>query len=295
MSIRDFGLFAMVCFLWAMNTVISKIMVSDYAIPPLFFGAVRFLIVALAVLPWLLPAPKPLWRVILVGLLMGAAPFGLMFVGLVTASPSSAAVVSQIGVPVTTLLSVLMLGEVIHWRRGLGIALAFAGVLLVMWRPGDMAASVGLLWIMAGAVTSSVGAILMKQMDGIKPLRFQAWVGLTSIFPLALMSAVLEPGAAGVAIDAGWAFLGAVLFSALVSSVIGHTLYYIMIQRYEANLVSPLTLMAPLFTIGLGVIVTGDRIDLTMLIGSAVALAGVLIIVLRRNHVAPLLLLMRLR
>jgi drug/metabolite transporter (DMT)-like permease len=46
---------------------------------------------------------------------------------------------------------------------------------------------------------------------------------------------------------------------------------------------------------GLGVIVTRDRIDLPMAIGSAVALVGVLIIALRKNHVAPLLMLMRLR
>jgi O-acetylserine/cysteine efflux transporter len=295
MSIRDFGLFAMVCFLWALNTVISKIMVTDYAIPPLFYGAVRFAIVALAVLPWMLPAPRPLWRIALIGMLMGAAPFGLTFIGLVTASPSAAAIVSQVGIPVTTILSVLVLGEVIHWRRGLGIAMALVGVLLVLWRPGDMAASAGLLFIVGAAVTSSIGAILMKQMEGIRPLRFQAWVGLTSIPPLALMSVLLEPKAGAVALKAGWPFLAAVSFSALVSSVIGHTVYYVMIQRYEANLISPLTLMAPLFTIGLGVIVTGDHIDLPMVVGTTIALAGVLTIVLRRNHVAPLLLLMRLR
>ena len=54
---------------------------------------------------------------------MGGGSFALLFVGLKTATPSAAAVVSQLGVPMVTLLSVMVLGERIRWRRGLGIAL----------------------------------------------------------------------------------------------------------------------------------------------------------------------------
>ena len=75
----------------------------------------------------------------------------------------------------------------------------------------------------------------------------------------------------------------------------GHTLYYALIQRYEANLISPLTLMTPLATIALGVMITHDPFDLRMATGSAVALLGVLVIALRRNQVAPLLLALRTR
>jgi O-acetylserine/cysteine efflux transporter len=295
MSIRDFGLFTLVCLLWAANTVVSKIIIADYGVPPLFYGAIRFALVALCVLPFLRPAPRPLWRLIVIGLCMGGGAFAMAFIGLKTASPSAAAIVGQLGLPVTTLLSVLVLGERVHWRRGLGIVLAFLGVLLVMWRPGDMQASAGLLWCAAGAVAGSIGAVMMKQMEGVRPLRFQAWVGITSFVPLAILAACLEPEGPRIALDAGWVFVAAVIFSAVVVSVFGHTIYYMMIQRYEANLVAPLTLMTPLFTMGLGVLFTGDIIDLQMTVGSIVTLAGVLIIALRKNHVAPLLLLMRLR
>ena len=50
----------------------------------------------------------------------GRGNFALLFIGLQTASPSMAAVVIQAGVPITTLLSVLILHERIHWRRGAG-------------------------------------------------------------------------------------------------------------------------------------------------------------------------------
>jgi len=74
-----------------------------------------------------------------------------------------------------------------------------------------------------------------------------------------------------------------------------HTAFYLLIQRYEANLISPLTLMTPLATIALGVLITHDPFGPRMAIGTAVALVGVLIIALRRNRVMPLLLAIRNR
>jgi O-acetylserine/cysteine efflux transporter len=295
MSFRDFGLLMLVCLVWASNNIVSKYVVSHLGSPPLFYAAVRFGVVALATLPWLFPAPRPRWRLIVVALLMGGGNFALLFIGLKTATPSAAAVVGQLGVPITTLLSILMLGERIRWRRALGIALTLAGALAVMWSPRGVALSPGLLFVVASAFTGSLGAVMMKQMDGVKPLQFQAWVGLASFVPLAALSAWLEPGQVQVGISAGWPFLAAVLYSGLVVSVGAHTAYYLLIQRYEANLISPLTLMTPLATIGLGVALLHDPFGPRMAIGTTVALAGVLIIALRRNQVAPLLLAIRNR
>jgi O-acetylserine/cysteine efflux transporter len=53
--------------------------------------------------------------------------------------------------------------------------------------------------------------------------------------------------------------------------------------------------MTPLFTIVLGVAILHDPFGVRMAIGSAVTLAGVLIIVLRGNQVMPLLMAIRNR
>ena len=295
MSLRDFGVLVLVCLVWACNNIISKIVVAHWGVPPLFYAAVRFAIVAAVTLPWLLPAPRPTWRIVAVGLLMGAGNFALLFMGFKTASPSASAVVIQLGVPFTTILSMLMLGEKVRWKRGLGIALTLAGAVVVMWNPHGLQLSPGLWFIVASAFTGSLGAVMMKQVEGVKPLQFQAWVGATSVAPLGLLSLMTEPGALGAALHVGWPFVAAVVFSALVVSVVAHTAYYGLIQRYEANLIAPLTLLTPLFTIGLGVMVTHDHFDLRMGIGATLALLGVLIIALRRNQVMPLLMSIRNR
>ena len=138
MSLRDFGLLALVCLIWATNNIVSKYVVSHLGTPPLFYAALRFAVVSLATLPWLLPMPRPRWRLVAVAMLMGGGNFAQVFIGLKFATPSSVAVVSQLGVPITTLLSVVMLGETIHWRRALGIALTLAGVLAVMMSSGGI-------------------------------------------------------------------------------------------------------------------------------------------------------------
>jgi O-acetylserine/cysteine efflux transporter len=295
MTFRDFGFLVLICVLWAFNTVLSKVVITQMGVPPMSYALVRFVLVALIVFPWLLPMPKPRLRLLLVALLMGGGNFVFLFLGLKTASPSGVAIVSQLGVPMTTILSVMILGETIRWRRGIGIVLTFIGAMTVIWDPTGVPISTGLLLVAAAAFLGSLGAVLMKQMEGIKPLQFQAWVGASSILPLLLVSALFEHDQVKQMIHAGWPFLGALVFSALAVSVWGHTAYFGLIQKYEANLIAPLTLMTPLFTIGLGVLLTHDHYDLRMAIGSAIALFGVLIIALRPNRMMSLADLLRSR
>lgn len=293
MALRDFALLTFVCLLWAANNIVSKYVVAYLHAPPLFYAAVRFAIVALAVFPWLRSPPRPLWRLLLVAVSMGAGSFAFMFMALKTASPSSAAIVSQLMVPTTTFLSFMLLGERLSWRRSFGILLTLVGALAVMWDPHGFTLTGGLAFVLVSVVLGSLGAVLMKQMEGVKPLQFQAWVGLASTGVLVPLSLWLEPGALQIGLSIGWQFWAAVIFSALVVSVFGHTAYYWLIQRYEANLISPLTLMTPLVTIGLGVAITNDPFDARMAFGAAVALAGVLIIAMRPNQIMLLLLNLR--
>jgi len=289
MRARDFLLLVLICLIWASNNVLSKIIVDDWAVPPVFYAALRFAVVALVMLPWLLPMPRPAWRILLIGSLMGGGNFALLFIGLQTTSPSSAAIILQLGVPFTLLLSVIMLGERIHWRRGAGIALTLLGVMLVIWRPEGLTLSTGLWFVAAAAFAGSAGAVLMKRVDNVTPFRFQAWVGLVSVITLTLCSALFEEGQWSAAMAVGWPLAAAVLFTALIVSVGAHSAYYSLIRKYEANLLAPLTLITPLATIGLGVWITNDEFDLRMALGAALAIGGVLIVALRPKPATALL------
>jgi len=240
-----------------------------------------------AMAPFLLPAPKPLWRVIVLALLMGGANFSLMFIALQTATPSATAVVLQLGVPMTILMSMVFLREEVGWRRAIGIALTLAGALLVIWDPRGLRISIGLLYVALSCLLYSIGAVMLKGME-IKPMQLQAWVGFASMWPLIALTALVEHGQAETIGAHLWPFIGAVVFSALITSVVAHTLFYGLIQRYDASLLQPITLSTPLLTIIGGVVITHDAFGPRLILGSAVAFVGVLIIILRFSHLAAL-------
>jgi drug/metabolite transporter (DMT)-like permease len=279
MPFRDLVLLLAICLIWAVNSVLSKLVIADLGAPPFLYTAARFAVIAAFTWPWLWPAPRPLWRMIAVGLLLGAANFSLNYIGLKTGSPSDLAIISQLGVPMTTLLSVFMLGERLGRRRAVGMVLTLAGGLAVMWNPNALGLSLGAVLFAIAAFAAALGAVMLKQVEGARPVQFQAWVGFSSLWPMLALSAGLEKGQADFVLGPhAPVFLAAALFSGLVVSVFAHTAYYHLIQSHEVNLLQPLTLISPLMTVALGVAITHDPLTLQMVIGAAVALLGVLVI-----------------
>ncbi len=282
MPLRDILLTVLICMCWGMSGIIGRIVIGLHDVPPFFFSLVRSCVVLAATLPWLLPMPRPRGRIVLIALLLGSISFTTLFLALRTATPSTVGVVSQVQVPITTLLAVLVLRERLDLRQALGIVLSIAGVVTVIWDPATMQISTGLLWVVGSAVSGSVGAIMLKQIDRIKPLQLQAWAGASAILPVGLLSLVLETGQIDAARQAGWVFVTGLLLSALVVSVFAHTAYYGVLRRNNAAIVAPMLTLAPIFTIVFGVLITHDPMNARLFIGSAIVLIGVLVIVIRR-------------
>lgn len=80
---------------------------------------------------------------------------------------------------------------------------------------------------------------------------------------------------------AGWRFVAAVLFMGLIVSVVGLTLFLRFLQRYDASLMAALSLLIPLITVVLGVLVLGEPMGGRMFAGMVLACAGVLVITYR--------------
>lgn len=280
MNLRTILILMLCNLVWALNVVVSKIVVDDLAVPPLFYACGRSLLVALA-LAWLLrPLPKELGKVLLIGLAIGGGSFALLFIGLQTASPSAAGIISLSSAPMTVVFAMIFLGERVRWRRGLGILLTLAGVLLAMGSPSGMSGGVGVLFLFAAAVIGALGSVFFKRIE-ISARAMQAWSGVASVIVLAPLSLALESGQVDALMSAPLEIAAALFFASIVVSVGAHTAYFRVLQENDANLVVPLTLMTPLLTILFGALITDDPIGWRLLAGGALAIAGVAIIVLR--------------
>jgi O-acetylserine/cysteine efflux transporter len=297
MSARHFLLLFAVCLTWGINFVVSKWAVTGEpgwlpgfdGVPPFFFAFMRFALLYACLAPWLRPIPKD-WKtfrpIIGAGLTMGAMQFGLMFMALQTASPSAVAIVVQLAVPFTTILSIIFLGETVRWIRGIGMALAFVGTGLVVAKPAELAFTLGLLFAMGGAFMAAAGTIFIKQTK-LEVLSLQAWIGLISWPPLLAMSLFFETGQIGAVVDGQWPFFWVLIFTVVAVNIFGHGAFYYLLRQYDASLIAPLSLMAPLIGVVAGILILNDPVTWQLVLGGVIAFAGVGVVAGRRAKTVP--------
>jgi O-acetylserine/cysteine efflux transporter len=225
-----------------------------------------------------------------VALCNGALHFGLSFWALKLAGNlASPAILMQSYIPMATLLAVIFLGERIGWKTTAGIAVSFAGVLVLGFDPVVLQAPLSMWLMLASAALIAVGTVLMRGLTGFTAFAQQGWSAWIGILPLLGLSAWIEGDAWLHLGDAGFAGWGGVIYSALVASVIGHGLFYWLIQRHPVSQLMPYLLLAPLIAIALGVWLHGDVLGPRLLLGGAMVLGGVLAIGLRARTKARVL------
>jgi len=283
-SSRDIAVLIGINLLWGFNLVANKVGVNE--LPPFLFSAMRLGLLALILSPLLRVHRGQMKNVMMAAGLSGAATFGLLTLGIaISADVSTVAIATQLSVPFTTLLSVVLLGEIIHWRRILGITLAFLGVMVIGFDPHVFSYWPGLLCVVLSSFASALGLIYIKRLQGIRPLQTQAWLASIGAPILLITSALLEwhrwPQVPHAHLQA-W---GGLLFTALGSSLIAHSVLFYLIGRYPVSSVSPFTLLSPIFSIMFGVTLLHDHLTPRMMVGSTITLFGVLIVAVRDRRI----------
>jgi O-acetylserine/cysteine efflux transporter len=280
----DFGLLVFANAIWGVNLVAAKLGIAEF--PPIFFTAMRFSVLCVVLLPLLRVFRGQMHTVLQAAAYSGALGFALMYVGFkLTDNISSIAIATQLGIPFSTLLSIWLLGERIRGRRKLGIALSFFGVAVVSFDPNALDHVFGLVLVVLSQLATSYGTIHIKRLRDINAFQLQAWLGLVSAPSLLLTSVLLESGQWHSLTHATWVGWVSVLFTAIASSVVAHTVMFHLIAKYPVTSVAPINVLSPIFSIACGVAWFGDRLTPRILLGGAIALAGVVIVAIREKKI----------
>ena len=278
---RDLLLVAVICVVWAGNFLTSAFALRE--IPPFLFTAVRLAILALALGAFVKPPQNGQWPLLVaVALCNGVLHFGLSFWALHLAGDlASPAIVMQSYVPMAALLAWWWLGERFGWRTGIAIALSFGGVLVLGFDPIVLDAPASLVLMLVSALFLAIGTVLMRRLNGLNMVSQQGWTAILGLVPLLALSAIFEPHGGDALRHASWIGWGGAAYAALFASLLGHGLYYVLVQRHPVAQVTPWLLLAPVGAILLGMAFWGDRPGPQLWIGGAMVLGGVLIIALR--------------
>lgn len=291
MPLRDLLLALLVCLVWAGNFLTSALALRD--MPPLLFTGLRLALLGLLLAAFLRRPAKGQWpRLLAISLCVGVLHFGLSFWALKLAGNlSSPAIVMQSYVPMSVLLAWGLLGERFGWRTGAAVALSFGGVLVLGFDPLVLANPASLLMMLVSAFFLAVGTVLMRDLGGVTRYGMQAWTAVIGVGPLLALSAWLEPGGFASLATLGWVPWFGIAYAAVAASLVGHGIYYALIQRHPVAKVMPWLLLTPLLAMGLGIAFFGDRPGPKLWLGGAMVLGGILVIALRtqaKARAAPL-------
>jgi O-acetylserine/cysteine efflux transporter len=281
MTPRDILLILIVCLAWAGNFLTSALSVRELS--PLLFTGLRLLLVGLLLLPFLKPPPRAQYgRLFAVALCNGVLHFGLSFWALKLAGDiASPAIVMQSYVPIAALLAWALLGERFGWRTGLAIVISFAGILVLGFDPLVLDRPDSVLLMLVSAFFLALGTVLMRDLKGINAFNVLGWSAWIGCIPLFAASALIEPDPYAQIQSASAIAWTGVIYAAVIASMLGHSLFFLLVQRHPVAQLTPYFLLTPVFAVGLGMLFWGDRPGPRLWIGGAMVLGGVLAIALR--------------
>jgi len=282
MRLSHLALAVLVCFAWGINAVAAKVGVTY--MPPVFFTALRYIVVLACMVPWLRPVPGK-WDVLIPAVFfMGGLHFALIFTGVKFSDASTMSIVNQIYVPISVLLAMVFLGEVVSLRRWLGIAVAFSGVVVFSLNANATSHLTGTLLLVADAVSMAIGTVLLRRLGGVNPFVVQAWMAAFGVPFLLVTSFVFDSGQIESLSTAPWVAWAMLAYAVIGGSFIGHTGYYILLQHYEVSLVGAMLLIGPVIGVLGGVLILGEPFTPLIVIGASMTLLGVAI-VLKRSEI----------
>lgn len=281
---RDFVLTVSVMLIWGLNFVAAKWGLAE--IPPIFMMALRFGLVAALLLPFVRFPRGQLGGVLALSTTLGCLHFSLMFTGLRDLDAAIVAIAIQMQVPFAAILAAVFLNDRLGWRRLLGMAVAFAGVVLLAGEPRFAPNPLPLLLVTAASFMWAVSNFQVKQLGAIDGFALNAYMALFAVPQLLAASYVLEQGQIAALVGAGWWALLSVVYMAVVVTIFSYVIWYRLLRRHAVNHMMPFTLLVPVFGVLAGVLLLDEPLTWRLALGGAFTIAGVAIIVLRRPKLA---------
>lgn len=172
-----------------------------------------------------------------------------------------------------TVLSVLLLGEQVRWRRWSAILVGFTGV-LIMLRPGSSGFGPGTLPALVAALASATSIVLVRKLSTTETTAAIAFY--TNATVVVVMAALLPLGFVAPTLD-DLALMAA-------AGLAGGTAVLLLIGGYRrspAAIVAPFQYSQMVWGVVIGFVVWGHLPDIAVAVGAAIVVASGLFILYR--------------
>ncbi|KMS78254.1 membrane protein [Streptomyces leeuwenhoekii] len=270
------ALAVLVAAVWGVNFTVIEVGLDHF--PPLLFSALRFLVAALPAV-FFVGRPKVAWKwIVAVGLALGVAKFGLVFVGMDAGMPAGlSSLVLQIQAVFTAVIAWAALGERPTGLRVTGMLIALAGIGVAAVDEGASGPLGAFALVVAAAACWGVSNVLTRKAAPPDALNFMVWVSTVPVLPLLGLSLLTEgPSRDLAALRAlDWAGVGTVVFVAWVATVFGFGAWGWLLRRHPASTVAPFSLLVPVFGVSSAAVFLGESVSPLRWCAAALLVGGV--------------------
>ncbi|WP_328555435.1 EamA family transporter [Streptomyces sp. NBC_00358] len=270
------SLAVLVAAVWGVNFTVIEVGLDHF--PPLLFSALRFLVAALPAV-FFVGRPKVAWKwIVAVGLVLGVAKFGLLFIGMDAGMPAGlSSLVLQIQAVFTAIAAFAFLGERPTRVKLYGMGVALCGVGLAAADEGAGGPLGAFALVVAAAACWGLSNVLTRRASPPDPLNFMVWVSTVPVLPLLGLSLLNEgPSRDLAALRAlDWQGAGVVVYVAWVTTVFGFGAWGWLLHRHPASTVAPFSLLVPVFGMSSAALFLGESISPLRWAAAALLVGGV--------------------
>ena len=277
---RSYALFALVCLIFSTTWLAIRIGLDDFR--PLGSAGLRFLVAFPILLAYAL-ARKLSWPrtargwVIPLGLTLSmfAVPYALIYFAEQTVPSGLTAVLFAVHAIFVALLAHFVLhDEPLTTARVTGILVGFAGVVLVFWeRMHGHRSWLGEAAILACAAIQAVSSVVVRRTQkDLHPVVLSC-IGCGVGAVLLLGASLLFEGGPVIRLTA--AGVGAILYLAILGTVIAFSLTIRLIHELGSNRVAMTVYVTPIAALLWGNLFRGETLGGRLLLGTALVVGGV--------------------
>ena len=274
--------------IWGGTFVAGKVVVAT--LTPLMGSFARYMVacVALLVAAFVLEGGLPRlsgrqWASTFVLGLFGVFAYNLFFMGALAKLPASrAALIIALNPAITIAISAVVFKERLGARRWIGVAVALLGVAIVVSK-GDFAnftgggIGLGELFMFAAVTSWALYTILgRKVLGGLTPLAATNYAALWGTLLLGLAAAPAFGTLHPTQFD--WRMTVSLLYLGVLGTAVAFVWYYMSVKKVGASTTSIFNNLVPVFGVAISVLLLGEQLLASMLIGGAVTIVGVLMV-----------------
>jgi len=274
MKIQDIFIALLVPIILGFGFVIAKPAMQYF--PPYLLMGMRFTIPAL-ILVWWFPLPKGLYLDLFkVSFIGNTLQYGLTYTGLNIIDASSAVLLVQLEVPFGIIIAFFLLKEIPTIKNIVGLVIAFIGVFILTGAPNLDGKYIGVLLVLAGAFTWSLGAVMAKPLSKkIGAYALMTWLAVFSGPMLFFISALINGNPIPYFLSANLNSWLTVLFLGFIMQPVGYASWYYVLRKYPVNKVMPVLLLLPVTGLITSIFLLGEDPPKQVFLGGIVIIFGV--------------------